>query len=339
MRRAMHDAEVGDDVFGDDPTLNRLEHRIAELSGKEAALFVPSGTMGNQLAIRSQTRHGDEILVDRESHLYNYESAAASALSGVQPFPLDGPGGRIEPAAVVARASRPVNDHYPKCTLVCLENTHARAGGVVFPLADLEETARVAHARGIGVHLDGARLWNAEAASGVPIARWAVIADTVMMCFSKGLGAPVGSILAGPTETIRRARRLRKMFGGGMRQAGVLGAACLYALDHHRERLADDHRRARRLAEALAGVPGVRTDPAATATNIVLLHLDDPANGPEQAVARARDEGVWVIPFGARTVRAVLHLDIDDAALERAIDGLRRAFAARGSIAHPRGVC
>jgi threonine aldolase len=339
MRDAMRDAEVGDDVFGDDPTLIRLEQRIAEITGKEAALYVPSGTMGNQLGIRSQTSHGDEILVDRESHIFNYESAGAAALSGVQPFPLDGPGGRIDAAAVVARATRPTNDHYPKSTLLCLENTHNRAGGRVFSLEELEEPARTAHAHGMLVHLDGARLWNAEAQSGIPIARWASVADTVMMCFSKGLGAPVGSILAGPAETIRRARRLRKMFGGGMRQGGVLAAACLYALDHHRSRLSDDHRRARQLAEALTGVPGVRTDPAGTVTNIVLLHFETPGDDSVQAVARAKELGVWVSPFGPRTVRAVLHLDVDDRALARAIEGLRRAFSARGSIADPRGVC
>jgi threonine aldolase len=329
MRRAMAEAEVGDDVFGDDPTLQKLEERVAGLVGKEAALYVVSGTMGNQLAIRSQTRHGDEVLLDRRCHIFDYEAGAAAALSGCQLHPLDGDRGRLDPAVIAERAARPVNDHYPPPALLCLENTHHRSGGSVVPLEALDAAARSARAHGLKVHLDGARLWNASIASGIPIDRYAAVADTVMMCFSKGMGAPVGSIVSGSGEVIRRARRFRKMLGGGIRQGGVLAAACLYALDHHRERLAEDHARAARLARALAETPGLSAHPGTVETNMVLLHLDDPSDTPEAAANRARVEGVWVVPFGPRTLRAVLHLDVDDEGLERAITGLRKALSWR----------
>jgi threonine aldolase len=314
MRDALARAEVGDDVFGDDPTVQALETRMAEITGKEAALYVVSGTMGNQLAIRSQIDHGDEVILDRQSHIYNYEAGAAAALSGAHLHPLDGPRGRLSPSA-----------------LLCLENTHNRAGGAVVPLEALEAASDAARSLGLAVHLDGARLWNASAATGNAIARYAAVADTVMLCFSKALGAPVGSALAGSREVIRRARRFRKMFGGGIRQGGVLAAACLYALDHHRQRLTEDHARARRFAEAAAEVPGLEVPLDAVETNIVLLNLTDPDDNPAGALDRLRAEGVRLVPFGSRTLRAVFHLDIDDASLERAVAGLRRAFASAPS--------
>ncbi len=344
MRRAMAEAEVGDDVFGDDPTLQKLEERVAALLGKEAALYVVSGTMGNQLAIRAQTRHGDEVLLDRRSHIFDYEAGGAAAISGCQLHPLDGDRGRLDPAAIAERAARPVNDHFAPPSLLCLENTHHRSGGSVVPLEALDAAARAARGHGLSVHLDGARLWNASAASGIPLDRYAAVADTVMTCFSKGMGAPVGSVLSGPRDVIRRARRFRKMFGGGIRQGGVLAAACLYALDHHRERLAEDHRRAARLAQALAETPGLAAHPGPVETNMVLIHLDDPGDTPEAAAKRARVEGVWVVPFGPRTLRAVLHLDVDDDALELAIAGLRRALewrsgGGRAQVAGPGTLC
>ena len=344
MRQAMAAAEVGDDVFGDDPTLQRLEERVAALTGKEAALYVVSGTMGNQLAIRAQTRHGDEILLDRRCHIFDYEAGGMAAISGCQAHPLDSDRGRLDPATVGERAARPANDHFPPPALLCLENTHHRSGGSVVPLAALEAAAAAARAHGLRVHLDGARLWNASVASGIPVDRYAAVADTVMMCFSKGLGAPVGSILAGPRDVVRRARRFRKMLGGGIRQGGVLAAACLHALDHHRERLAEDHARAQGLARALAETEGLAAHPGPVETNMVLIHLDDPADSPEAAAKRARAEGVWVVPFGPRTLRAVLHLDVDDAALAGAVAGLRRALAwprsgGGGRVAAPGVVC
>ena len=317
MRAAIAAAVVGDDVFDDDPTVHALQERVASACGKERALFVPSGTMGNQLAIRSLTTPGDEVFVERDGHIFNYEAAAAAALSGVQLQPLAGPRGALDPAAVVAAVRRDVV-HAPPSRLLCLENTHNRAGGAIVPLDRLARAAAAARERGMCVHLDGARLWNAVVATGVPLARWAAPFDTVTMCFSKGLGAPVGSVLAGDEEVIARARRGRKMFGGGMRQAGILAAACLFALDHHVERLADDHRRARALAERAARVPGLSADPAGTETNIVLLRVEDPAWDADLVVEALAARGVRMVAFDPRTVRAVTHLDVDDAAIERA---------------------
>jgi threonine aldolase len=331
MRRALAEAEVGDDVFDDDPTLHALQQRVAELTGKAAALYVVSGTQGNQLAIRSQVRHGEEILLERECHIFNYEAGAAAALTGAQLHPLIGNAGALAPEDVAAAVRGP-DYHHPPSRLLCLENTHNRAGGRVIPLESLEAAACVARDHGLSVHLDGARLWNASVATGIPIARWAAVADTLMMCFSKGLGAPVGSILVGDSETIARARRYRKMFGGGIRQGGILAAACLYALDHHIDRLAEDHRRARRLAELAADAPGLSADPGAVETNIVLIGLTEPAWPAERAVQALADRGLRVVPFGPRTLRAVTHLDVNDAAIERAGDllrGLCEASAAR----------
>jgi threonine aldolase len=327
MRRAMAEAEVGDDVFGDDPTLRRLEERVAALTGKEAALYVVSGTMGNQLAIRSQVRHGDEVLLDKRCHIYDYEAGAAAALSGVQMYTIESDRGRMDPAAITLRASRGENDHYPPPTLLCLENTHHRSGGAVVPLESLQASARAAKAEGLRVHLDGARLWNASVATGVPIARYAAVADTVQMCFSKGLGAPVGSILAGPQDVVRLARRYRKMLGGGIRQGGILAAACLHALDHHVERLAEDHARAKRLAEALVGLPGLDVAPERVDTNMVLVGITDPEDDADHAVARAKAEGILVGRLDARIVRLAIHLDVDDARLERTIEVLRRVLS------------
>jgi threonine aldolase len=326
MRQAMARAEVGDDVFDDDPTLHALQDRVAALLGKEAALFVVSGTMGNQLAVRAQVGHGQEVLLERECHIFNYEAGGAAAISGAQLNPLTGVRGALEPAQVEGAVRGP-DYHNPPTRLLCLENTHNRAGGAVIPLDRLSATARTGQQRGLRVHLDGARLWNAAVATGVPLARWAEPFDTVMMCFSKGLGAPVGSILAGDREVIARARNLRKMFGGGIRQGGILAAACLHALDHHVERLADDHRRARRLAELAQGAPGLDADPARVDTNIVLFELTDPTATSAAAVARLRERGLWMVPFGPRTLRAVTHLDVDDAAVERAGELLRGLFA------------
>jgi threonine aldolase len=325
MRQAMATAEVGDDVFDDDPTLHRLQDRVAELTGKEAALYVVSGTLGNELAIRTQVRHGDEVLLEHRSHIFNYEAGGPAAISGAQLHALTGSRGALTPAQVEA-AVRGVDDHNPPTHLLCLENTHNMAGGVVIAHESLAATAAAGRKRGLRVHLDGARLWNAAVATGVPLAAWAAPFDTVMMCFSKGLGAPVGSILVGDRDTIREARRMRKMLGGGIRQGGVLAAACLYALDHHVERLADDHRRARRLAELVATAPGVTVDPAAIDTNIVFFELAE--DGPTAAtiVAAVKERGVWVSAYGPYRVRAITHLDVDDPGIERAGKALREAL-------------
>jgi threonine aldolase len=328
MRAAMARATVGDDVFDDDPTIHELQDRVAALLGKEAALYVVSGTMGNQLAVRSQVRHGEEVLLERECHIFNYEAGAASALTGAQLHPLPGRRGALEPAQITA-AVRGSDYHNPPTRLLCLENTHNRAGGAVIPLATLEACAAAARERGLRVHLDGARLWNAAVATRTPLAQWAAPFDTVMMCFSKGLGAPVGSILVGDRETIARARRYRKMLGGGIRQGGILAAACLHALDEQVDRLADDHRRARRLAELVHGAPGVAADPAEVDTNIVLIQVTQPGWTAERAAGALREQGIWMVPFGPQTLRAVTHLDVNDAGIERAAQALRGLWVVR----------
>jgi threonine aldolase len=325
MRRAIMDAEVGDDVFGDDPTVQALERRVAELAGKEAALYVPSGTMGNQLAIRCHTEPGDEVLLEPESHIFLYEQGGLGANSGCLAHLVPGERGLVTPAEVVAAVRDPADDHVARVRLLCVENTHNRQGGVVVPLERLQAVAAVARAHGVAVHLDGARLWNAGVASGIPLRDWAATADSVMMCFSKGLGAPVGSILTGSGDFIRRAHRVRKRWGGGMRQVGILAAACLYALDHHLERLADDHRRAKTLAAGFAQAPGVRIiEPE---TNIVIVTLEHPALDPAALLRALEARGVRMVAFGARRLRAITHLDVDDA-------GVAGAVTAFGEVVH-----
>ena len=324
MRRAIAEAEVGDDVFGDDPTVLALERRCAELSGKAAALYVPSGTMGNQLALNVLTAPGDAVLLEAESHIFLYEQAGIAANSGCLAHVVTGERGAVDPAAIAAAVRPASDDHAARLALVCLENTHNRAGGAIVPLAKLHATADAARAAGARVHLDGARLWNAAVASGVSVAEWAACADTVMMCFSKGLGAPVGSILVGGEAEIRRARRVRKRWGGGMRQVGVLAAACLHALDHHVERLAEDHARARRLAA------GLRSDGVTVGepdTNIVIATLAAPLD-PAKVLGELEKRGVRMVGFGPGRIRAICHLDIDDAGVERAIGAFAEAVRA-----------
>jgi threonine aldolase len=325
MRRAMAEAVVGDDVYGDDPTVLELERRMAALAGMEAAVYVPSGTMGNQLAVNAQTSPGDEVLLDAQSHVYINEQGGIAALSGCLAHPLTAPRGALDPGAVAAAVRDASDDHVARAALLCLENTHNRHGGSILPLDRLQALAAAARERGLKVHLDGARLWNASVATGVPVREWAARVDTLMMCFSKGLGAPVGSILIGPAETIRRARRTRKQWGGGMRQVGILAAACLHAIDHHVERLAQDHARARRLADGLRAVPGVNVP--APETNIVMIELVDPALDRDALLEALHGRGVWMGPSGARRIRAIAHLDVDDPGIERAIAAFQGAAA------------
>ncbi len=321
MRRAMAEAEVGDDVFGEDPTVRRLEERVAELLGKEAALFVPSGVMANQLALKVHTRPGDEVVLAERSHLFHYESGAPAMLSGVQLRPVEDRRGFLTGDAVRA-VVRGRYDWEPRTRLVCLENTVNKAGGLVYPLGLAREVGAAAREHGLALHLDGARLWNAAVASGHSEAELAGPFDTVSVCLSKGLGAPVGSLLAGEAETIRLARRYRKLFGGGMRQVGILAAAGLVALGHRAD-LAADHRRARRLAEALAALDEFAIDPETVETNIVIAETRLPA---ETVLARLAERGVQLVAFGPHTVRATTHRDLTDADLDRAIAALREAF-------------
>ncbi len=320
MRRAMAEAEVGDDGYGEDPTVSRLEAAYAQLVGKAAAVFVPSGTMANQMAVRVLAEPGTLVLAGRRSHLVAYELAAASRNAGVQLHPVDDESGRFSPADV-RMARQGAAHHLPAVSLVCVENTHMASSGAPWPLEELDALAEAA--TGLPVHMDGARLFNAEVATGVPAARLAGGATTVMSCLSKGLGAPVGSLLAGPAEVMAAARSERKRLGGGMRQAGVLAAAGLLALERTTiERLADDHRRARRLAEVVADRwPGTSPDPGQVRTNIVVFGH----SATDKLLEHLRGDGVLAGTVAPGRVRLVTHRDLDDAAVERAIAALRSA--------------
>ncbi|MCP4572989.1 MAG: aminotransferase class I/II-fold pyridoxal phosphate-dependent enzyme [bacterium] len=318
MLAAMADAELGDDVFGDDPTVNRLQERVADLLGKEAALYVPSGTMGNQLAVRAQARAGDQVVLEDGAHIYRYEAGAPAVLTGVQLTCVPAPGGLLD-WPLVKSALNPDNVHCAPPSLVCLENTHNRAGGRIMPQSDVVAIAAGAHARGLCVHLDGARLWHAHVATGTALADLAAPADTVSVCFSKGLGAPVGSVLAGDAGAMATAYRFRKMLGGGMRQAGLLAAACLHALDHHLERLAEDHDHAQHLAGGLAN-PHLKINHPVD-TNIVIFDVADPG-GDEALLEHLAAGGVLGVGFGPGRVRLVPNLDTSAADVRRALDVL-----------------
>lgn len=318
MREAMARAPVGDDVYGEDPTAQALEARAAELLGKEAALFVSSGTMGNQLGIMLQCRHGDAVVIGEHAHCMLYESGAGGGIAGVQ-FTVAGEGGLFDVEDLEAALYPTAAYYMPRTRLVAIENTHNRAGGVVWDPAVARAVAERALERGLGTHLDGARIWNAAAALGVAPASLAAPFETVTACLSKGLGAPVGSVLASSAARIREARRLRKMLGGAMRQVGVLCAAGLHALEHHLPRVAEDHANARAFAEGIAGLPGIAIDLARVQTNVVLFDVDDaPA-----LCAELQKHDVLLAPFGPRTIRAVTHLDVSAADVAAAAAAVR----------------
>jgi threonine aldolase len=319
MRRAMLEAPVGDDVFGEDPTVDRLESYVADLLGKEAALYAPSGTMTNQIGVHVSTNRGEEVLLHEGSHIFVYEAGAPALLSGVQLRTLPGENGVLDPDTVRA-AIRPEDVHFPRSRLLCLENTHNTSGGKVFPLEDFATVAATAKDHGLKVHLDGARLFNAQAATGIPAREWCAHADTVSVCSSKGLGAPVGSLLAGDEETIGKARRARKAFGGGMRQAGIIAAAALYAFENHVDRLAEDHERASNLAAGLreAGYEAQRPE-----TNLVLVAVEDPS----AFLQNLASEGVLATPGKPGYVRLCTHLDAGDEDIEAAIQAAARITA------------
>jgi threonine aldolase len=328
MRQAMAAAPVGDDQYGEDPSVNRLQERIAELLGKEAALFVPSGTMANQIALKILTRPGDDVVVGDEAHVVWHESGAAAANSGVQ-FTVVGQGGLFTAADL--RAAYKASGHivFPPTTLVAVENTHNRGGGVVFPHAEAVAICETARELGLASYLDGARLFNAAAASGHTLAELAAPFDFVSVALSKGLGCPVGSLIAGRYAGIVRARRARRMFGGAMRQSGILAAAGLYALDHNFSRLADDHANARLLAERLAGLRGVRLDLATVQSNIVIFRMEEGEPDAAAIVARAQEKGVLISAFGERMVRAVTHLDVTREQCRHAADLLAAVIERR----------
>lgn len=324
MRRAMAEAEVGDDVFAEDPTVRRLEERAAELTGKGGALFVPTGTMGNQIALHLLAPRGSEVLLGDGCHIFNWELGAMAALSGALPRPVSDEGGA--PDVSDLRAARRGGAYYvTRTSLLCLENTHNMRGGAATAPARTAELVAVAREAGLPVHLDGARIWNASVALGVPVSELCRDVDTVMVCLSKGLGAPVGSLLCGPAELMDEARVVRKRFGGGMRQSGVLAAAGLVALDSMIERLAEDHEGARRLARAAEEGPGLEPLPVGIPTNIVMLRTVEPGRAPE-LVALLESAGVRALAVSAGIVRLVTHHDLPEGGIERAAVTIRKGL-------------
>ena len=331
MREAMAAAPVGDDVYGDDPTVNALEARTAELLGKAAAVFVPTGTMSNQIGVRAHTEPGDLVLIDRSAHIVRSESGAPAALSGVSMKPLPGRDGLFA-AADVDDAMEPEHPFNPihlesPPRLLCVENTHNGGGGTVWSLGQVEEVCAAARRHGLATHLDGARLWHATAASGVPEARYAAPFDTVNVCFSKGLGAPVGSALAGPEELVARARRFKQQFGGGFRQAGILAAAALHALEHHRDALPADIVRARALARGIARIDGLEAAPGGPQSNLVRFRVSAMPAGVFATRCHAR--GLHLLPQGQAGIRAVTHRDISTSDVERALEVMQRVLRGR----------
>jgi threonine aldolase len=325
----MSAAEVGDDVFGEDPTVNRLEERVADLLGKEAALYVPSGTMANQICVKAHTQPGDELLCDINCHIYNNEAGGPAVLSGVMCRTLDGDFGILDLSQLADKIRNPNDTHLVRTRLVCLENTHNRGGGKIYPIEKIESVSRWARTSGLAMHLDGARLWNAIVATGIGARVWAGHFDSVSVCFSKGLGAPIGSALAGSRALIAKGRRIRKLFGGGMRQAGVAAAAALYALEHNVERLAEDHKNARVIARAVADTPGLRLHPPEVDTNLIWFRVDPELGTAKDVAAALKQHGILVSTPGPQTIRACTHLDVSAAQVERVADTVRTALKRR----------
>ena len=323
MRRAMAEAEVGDDVMNEDPTVLRLQEKTAELLGKEAALFVPSGTMANQIAVGIHTRPGDELVCDPAAHVYVWEGGGIARLWGATPRTIEPSQGLLTLADLQGKM-RPDDSHYVRTRMVSLENTHNRAGGRVHPITAIAEVSGWARAHNLAMHLDGARLMNAVVASGIAAAEWARYFDTVSICFSKGLGAPVGSALAGSADTIHEAHRLRKVLGGGMRQAGVIAAGALHALEHHVDRLAEDHQNAQVIASAVRETRGLSLESGPVQTNLVWITVDPALGTARQVADRLRAEGVLVSALGPQTLRACTHLDVSGEDAVRAASAFRR---------------
>lgn len=324
MREAMYRAEVGDDVYGEDPTVNRLEEMGAEQTGKEAGLFVVSGTMGNLVALLTHCQRGDEVILGDWSHSFLYEAGGSAALGGIHPRPLPNqPDGTLDPAQVEA-VIRSENVHFPRTRLICLENTHNRCGGAVLPTGYMARIGAIARRHGLALHLDGARVFNAAIALGVDAKDLTRDADSVMFCLSKGLSAPVGSVVCGSEAFIREARRARKIVGGGMRQAGIIAAAGIVALEQMVDRLAEDHANARRLAEGLAEIPGIAVDPEKVQTDIVIFELTAQDMTPAELVAGLRAEGVLLLAIEGRRLRAVTHYGIEAEDIEAALSAFRR---------------
>ncbi len=325
MREAMMKAEVGDDVFGEDPTVNQLQQKVAEILGKEAALYVPSGTQANQICIKVHTQPGDEVIMEKGCHLFNYETGALALLSGIQPHVVEGVRGVLQ-VADIKKALRPKLYYMPRSALVAIENTHNRAGGTIYPLDTIKEIHDLTRTEKMGLHLDGARLWNACVETGIAPKEYASYFDSVSVCLSKGLGAPVGSVIAGSKEFVERARKFRKIFGGGMRQAGILAAAGIYALDHNRERLKEDHAKMKYLAAEVAKIPSLGVDMEAVQTNIILIGIEKTGKTPEEVLALMKARGVLLTLGNWMSVRAVTHLDVSMDQVKRAVSVFHELF-------------
>jgi len=319
-------AEGGDDDFGEDPTVNTLQAMIAELLGKEDALFVASGTQGNQISINAHTQPGDEVICDYNAHIFNYESGAPGMLSGVQLHPLIGSYGHPT-LDQISDVVRPGDDHYPYTKLICLENTHNRAGGTIFPIYEIKKISKFAKEKGLKMHLDGARLWNASIATGIKLAEYASYFDSVSLCFSKGLGAPVGSIVVGSKEFIKKAHYYRKTYGGGMRQVGILAAACIFAVENHFERLSVDHQNAKILAEGLQSLSGFNIDKKSVETNIVIADVSATGRKATEVSEMLKREGILTIPFGPFKNRFVTHLNLNREDIETSLKIINKLFS------------
>ena len=324
MRKAMYEAEVGDDVFGEDPTVNKLQEYAAELLGKEAALFVSSGVMGNQICLNVLTNPGDEVICEKDAHIFHYESGSPAALSGIQLMPVEGKLGvisveQVEPLII------PESAYYmPRTKVVEIENTHNRAGGTVFPIERIKEIKEIVKKYNLLFHLDGARIWNASVASGIPVNEYAAFFDSVSCCLSKGLGAPVGSIIAGSKDFIKKAFRVRKAWGGGMRQVGIIAAAGLYALKNNINRLHEDHEKARTLAEAINEISSLQIDLNSVQTNILMFK--PLKTSVKEAMNKLKDDGLLVTPGAIGYIRAVTHLDVTFEDINKAIEIVKKVF-------------
>lgn len=325
MRQAMSEAMVGDDVFGEDPAINLLQDKVAGLLGKEAGLFVVSGTMANQISINTHTVPGNEIILEKGSHIFNYEAGGPAFLSGVQLNPITGKLGVIR-AEEIEPLIRPQNVHSPQTRLIWIENTHNRAGGTIFPIEEIKLIRELADKHNLEMHLDGARLWNAHVATGISLKTYAQYFDSISVCFSKGLGAPVGSMILGTTDFIRKAHRIRKIFGGGMRQAGIIAAGAMYAVDHHIFRLAEDHANARLFAEVISKLPGVQVDLESVQTNMIFFDVSESGKTGVQIQKILEEKGVRVIALGPSRLRAVVHLNISRNDIDQAINIFRKVF-------------
>jgi threonine aldolase len=322
MRQAIANAEVGDDVYGEDPTINKLQQMCADISGKEAALYVPSGCMANQLAIKSQTNPGDEILLEYESHILNYETSAPSFISGVQVFPIMGING-VFTAEQVKKHIRPRAYYFPKTALICLENTHNRAGGTIFPIDKIKEISELASNENIRIHMDGARIFNASAETGISVKEYASYVNSISFCFSKGLGSPVGSILCSDKKTIVKAHKYRKIIGGGMRQAGIIAAGAIYALENNVQRLKEDHAKAKKFATEISKLNDIQIDLDTVQTNIVIFRLNRPPQRIDKFKSELKANGVLISDGSYGSLRAVFHLDVKMEEVEKTLDIFR----------------